>query len=126
MHRDLSSRVVVAATTAEGSASVAANLAGSGQAGALIKGSLHTESHARMFGLSLGALVAACLVLNAASPSTRLCQHSARDFDSTGTHSISASTSAILAPGGGMHVDPFGTIHSQACATNQGGEEPGY
>ena len=39
-----------------------------------MKGGLHTESHARIFGLSLGALLAACLVLNATSPSTRHCQ----------------------------------------------------
>jgi hypothetical protein len=38
------------------------------------KESLHTETHARMFGLSLGALLAACLFLNAMSSSTRLCQ----------------------------------------------------
>lgn len=39
-----------------------------------MKGGLHTESHARIFGLSLGALLAACLFLNAMSSSTRLCQ----------------------------------------------------
>ena len=39
-----------------------------------MKGGLHTESHARIFGLSLGALLAACLFLNAMSSSIRLCQ----------------------------------------------------
>jgi hypothetical protein len=43
--------------------------------------SMHTESHARIFGLSLAALLAACLVL---SPSTRNCQQSDRDFGTTG------------------------------------------
>jgi hypothetical protein len=62
-----------------------------------MKGRLHSDSHARIFGLSLAVVLAACLVLNATSPSTRLCQHSDRDFGST-----------------------------KACATNQGGEEPGY
>jgi len=46
---------------------------------------MHTESHARIFGLSLAALLAACLVLNAASPSPRYCQQSDRDFGTTGT-----------------------------------------
>ena len=62
-----------------------------------MKGSLHTESHARIFGLSLGALLAACLVLNAASPSKGICHQSNRDFGST-----------------------------NECATSDGGEEPGY
>jgi hypothetical protein len=62
-----------------------------------MKGSLHKESHARMFGLSLAALLAACLVLNATSPSTHLCHPSDRDFGST-----------------------------NECATSHGGEEPGY
>ena len=60
------------------------------------KESLHTETHARMFGLSLGALLAACLFLNAMSSSTRLCQP---DRTVGGT---------------------------RECATNQSGEEPGY
>ena len=51
------------------------------------------EPHARIFGLSLAAVLAACLVLNAASPSTRVCQQSDRDFVTTGTNSISASKS---------------------------------
>jgi hypothetical protein len=89
-------------------------------------GRLHTASHARIFGLSLAALMAACLVLNAASPSTRLCQQSDRDFGTTGTDSVSALTRAVPALGGGWHVEPFGTIRSKQCATNQGGEEPGY
>jgi hypothetical protein len=46
---------------------------------------MHTESHAKIFGLSLAALLAACLVLNAASPSTRNYQQSDRDFGTTGT-----------------------------------------
>jgi hypothetical protein len=46
---------------------------------------MDTESHARIFGLSLAALLAACLVLNAASPSTRNCQQSDRDCGTTGT-----------------------------------------
>jgi hypothetical protein len=61
-----------------------------------IKESLHTETHARIIGLSLGALLAACLVLNAMSPSTRVCQP---DRNVAGT---------------------------KKCAANQSGEEPGY
>ena len=70
---------------------------GSGRAGASMRGSLHTESHAGIFGLSLAALFAACLVLSAAASSTRICQPSDRDF-------------------GGI----------KACTANQDGEEPGY
>jgi len=62
-----------------------------------MQGGLHTESHARIFGLSLGALLIACLVLNATSPSTGLCHQSDRGFGST-----------------------------NECATSHGGEEPGY
>jgi hypothetical protein len=84
------------------------------------------EPHARIFGLSLAAVLAACLVLNAASPSTRVCQPSDRDFVTTGTNSISASTRVVPAPEVGPHAGPFGTIHSKECATNEGREEPGY
>jgi len=62
-----------------------------------MKGGLHSESHARIFGLSLGALLAASLVLNATSPSIDICHQSNRDFGST-----------------------------NECATSHGGEEPGY
>jgi hypothetical protein len=64
--------------------------------------------------------LAACLALNAASPSTRVCQRSDRDFVST------ASSRVVSAPEGGSHAGAFGTIHSKECATNEGGEEPGY
>ena len=33
-----------------------------------------SATHARIFGISLAAVLAACLALNAASPSTRVCQ----------------------------------------------------
>src|SRR5262249_23835769 len=66
------------------------------------------DPHARIFGLSLAALLAAGLVLNA---STLICQESGRDFRT---------------PEGVSHVEPFGTIRSKECATNAGGEEPGY
>ena len=84
------------------------------------------EPHARIFGLSLAAVSAACLVLNAASPSTRICQKSDRDFGITSTDSASASKRIVPASEGGLHAGGFGTIHSKACATNEGGEEPGY
>ena len=84
------------------------------------------EPHARIFGLSLAVVSAACLVLNAASPSTRVCQRSDRDFVTTGTNSMSASSRVVPAPEGGSHAGAFGTIHFKECATNEGGEEPGY
>ena len=84
------------------------------------------EPYARIFGLSLAAVLAAGLVLNAASPSTRVCQPSDRDFGTTSTNSISASSRVVPAPGGGTRAEPSGTIRSKVCATNEGGEEPGY
>ena len=84
-----------------------------------------TDPHARIFGLSLAMLWAACLVLNAASP-TRICQQSDRDFGTTSTDSASASKRIVLALGGGSRVEPSGTIRSKECATNEAGEEPGY
>ena len=85
-----------------------------------------TDPHARTFGLSLAAVLAACLVLNAVSPSTRICQKSDRDFGITSTDSASASKRIVPAPEGGSHAGGFGTIHSKECATNEVGEEPGY
>jgi hypothetical protein len=83
------------------------------------------DSHARIFGLSLAALCAACLVLNAASPSARTCQLSDRDFG-IGADSGSGSTRLVMASGAASHVERFGTTRSKECAMNQGGEEPGY
>ena len=84
------------------------------------------EPYARIFGLSLAAVSAACLVLNAVSPPTRVCQPSERDFGTTSTNSISASSRVVPAPGGGTRAEPSGTIRSKVCATNECGEEPGY
>jgi len=61
------------------------------------------DPHARIFGLSLVALGAVCLVLNAASPSARICPQPDRDFGTTSTD-----------------------VRSKECATIHGGEEPGY
>jgi hypothetical protein len=84
------------------------------------------DPHARIFGLSLAALLAAGLVLNAASPSTRICRQSDRDFGTTTTDSVSASRRVVPSLEGGSHMEPSGTIRSKECATNAGGEEPGY
>jgi hypothetical protein len=84
------------------------------------------DSYARIFGLSLAALLAASLVLNAVSSSTRICHVSGRDFGVTRTDSVSVTTLILPAPRGGSRAESSGTIHSKACATNQGGEEPGY
>jgi hypothetical protein len=85
-----------------------------------------TDPHAKTFGLSLAAVLAACLVLNAASPPPRVCPRSDRDFVTTGTNSISALSRVVPAPESGSHAGGFGTIHSKECATNERGEEPGY
>jgi hypothetical protein len=80
------------------------------------------DSHARIFGLSLAALGAVCLVLNAASPSARICPQSGREFGTTGT----ALTRVVPAPEDGSHVQPSAMIRSKECEMNEGGEEPGY
>ena len=82
------------------------------------------DSHARIFGLSLAALLAAPLVLNAASSSTRICQQADRDFGTTGA--ASPLTRVVLVPEDGSHVLPSAMIRSKECATNHAGEEPGY
>jgi hypothetical protein len=82
------------------------------------------DPYARIFGLSLAAVGAVCLVLNAASPSTRICPESDRDFGTTGT--ASPLTRVAPAPEDGSRVQPPATIRSKECATNNGGEEPGY
>ncbi len=84
------------------------------------------DPHARIFGLSLAALLAASLVLNAASSSTRICHASGRDFGVTRTDSVSTTTLIAPAAGGGSRAEPSGTIRSKECATNEGGEEAGY
>ena len=82
------------------------------------------DPHARIFGLSLAALGAVCLVLNAASPSTPICQQSGGDFGTTGT--ASSLTRVVPAPEHGSQVQPSAMIRSKECATIHGGEEPGY
>jgi hypothetical protein len=82
------------------------------------------DPHARIFGLSLAALGAVCQVLNAASPSARICQQFDRDFGTNGT--ASHLTRVVPAPEDGSHVQPSATIRSKECAMNHGGEEPGY
>jgi hypothetical protein len=84
------------------------------------------DPYARIFGLSLAALGAACLVLNAASSSTSSCQQSDHDFGATSTISVSASGLAIPSLEGGSHMEPSSMIRSKECATNEGGEGPGY
>jgi hypothetical protein len=84
------------------------------------------DPYARIFGLALAALLADSLVLNAASSSTRICQASGRDFGVTRTDSVSTASLIAPAPRGGSRAEPSGTIRSKACATNEGGEEPGY
>jgi hypothetical protein len=94
-----------------------------------------SATHARIFGVSLAAVLAACLALNAASPSTRVCQQwhpkpwyralkpmrqlPQPPYDGAvrlGQPSVTA----------GSHGEPSGMIRSTECVMNKGGEEPGY
>ena len=77
-----------------------------------------SDAYARVFGLSLAAVFATCLVLNAASTSTRTRQKPDRGRQ-TCTTSMSSSTCAVMASGGGA----FGTMYSERCGADQGGDE---
>jgi hypothetical protein len=72
---------------------------------------MSADLRARIFGLFLAALC--CLVLNAVSPSTRICQQSETGFGGSALE-------------GGSYAGQFGTIHSKECATSEGRKEPGY
>ncbi len=85
---------------------------------------ISADAYTRIVGLSLAALWAVYLVLNASSPSTRICERPGRDFGTT--DSVSALTRVVPAPEDGSRLQPSGTIRAKACATNEGGEEPGY
>jgi hypothetical protein len=98
----------------------------SGSAAKSASSNTSADPHVRIFGLSLAALGAVCLVLNAASPSARICPQPDRDFGTTSTDSDSGLTRIIPARGGGLDVQPSAMISSKECATIHGGEEPGY
>jgi hypothetical protein len=98
----------------------------SGSAAKSASSNTSADPHVRIFGLSLAALGAVCLVLNAASPSARICPQPDRDFGTTSTDSDSGLTRIIPARGGGLDVQPSAVIRSKECATIHGGEEPGY
>jgi hypothetical protein len=91
--------------------------------------------HARIFGLSLAAVLAACLALNAASSSPRICQ----EWDPKPWYGALKPMKQLPQPPydgavrlgqpsvtAGSHGEPSGMIRSTECATNEGGEEPGY
>jgi hypothetical protein len=70
------------------------------------------EFYAKIFRLSLAAVLTTCLVLNAASPSTRAYQQSDCDFGTRG---------AIPALGSGSQAAPSSTNRSEVCAPNVDG-----
>jgi hypothetical protein len=94
-----------------------------------------SATHARIFGVSLAAVLGACLVLNAASSSPRICQQwhpkpwyralkpmrqlPQPPYD----EAVRLGRPSVTA---GSHGEPSGMIRSTECATNEGGEEPGY
>ena len=93
------------------------------------------EHHARIFGVSLAAVLAACLALNAASSSPRICQqwHPKPWYRALKPMSQLPQPpyDGAVRPGqpsvtAGSHGEPSGMIRSTECATNEGGEEPGY
>ena len=56
-----------------------------------------TDSHAKIFGVSLAVVLTFCLTLSAVSSSTRVSQQSDCPFAATGAISVSASRCAISA-----------------------------
>jgi hypothetical protein len=77
--------------------------------------------YARIFGLSLAAVLTTCLVLNAASPSTRDYQQSDRDLGTRGAISVSASRHTFRTLGSGSQAAPFSMNRPKVCATNEDG-----
>ena len=94
-----------------------------------------SATHARIFGVSLAAVLAACLALNAASPSTRVCQQwhpkpwyralkPMRELPQPPYDgAVRLGQPSVTA---GSHGERSRMIRSTECATNKGGEEPGY
>jgi hypothetical protein len=94
-----------------------------------------SATHTRIFGVSLAAVLAGCLALNAASSSPRICQQ----WHSKPWHRSLKPIRKLPQPPydgavrlgqpsvtAGSHGEPSGMIRSTECATNEGGEEPGY
>lgn len=94
-----------------------------------------SATHARIFGVSLAAVLAACLGLNAASSSPRICQqwHPKSWYRAVKPMrqlpqppydgAVRLGQPSVTA---GSHGEPSGMIRSTECATNKGGGEPGY
>jgi hypothetical protein len=80
-----------------------------------------TGSYAKIFGVSLAALWTACLLLNAASQSRRMCQQSDRGFRDTSVNSVSAPQRIVPASGNGSLAAPFGMNGSKVCAMDEDG-----
>lgn len=78
-------------------------------------------SYTKTFGVSLAAVWTFCLVLNAASSSTRVSQQSARDLATT--DAIPAATPRWVVPtlGRGPYTVPFGVNRPRVCATIEDG-----
>jgi hypothetical protein len=68
--------------------------------------------YARIFGLSLAAVLTTCLVLNAASPSTRCTR---------GVISVSASRHTVRTLGSASQAAPYSVNRTKVCATNEDG-----
>jgi hypothetical protein len=77
--------------------------------------------YAKTFGVSLAVVWTFCLVLNAASSSTRVSQQSARDLATTGAIPASALRRVVPTLGRGSHAAPFGMNRSKVCATIEDG-----
>jgi len=83
-----------------------------------------TDPYARFLALSVAAVFAACLILNAASLPTRLCRQSDQDFGSPAVDPVSSATRVVPTPEDGPHVEP--SPPSGTCMTNPGRREPAY
>jgi hypothetical protein len=78
-------------------------------------------SYGKTFGVSLAAVWTFCLVLNAASSSTRVSQQSARDLATTGAIPASAPCRVVPTLGRGSQAAAFGMNRSKVCATIEDG-----
>jgi hypothetical protein len=85
------------------------------------------EFHAKIFGVSLGALFAVALILNAASLPSRTCHDRRVEFGTIDADFIqSGQVPASLAVRNASYSRSSVSEPASDCATRAVGEEPGY
>jgi hypothetical protein len=71
--------------------------------------------------MSLAAVLAVCLLLNAASPPIRVCQRFDRNIDATGAISALASRRVVPTRTSGSQDAPHRKTNDERCTTDENG-----